>query len=163
MKKTQWWTLYEQQVIGSAKAACQLHTDHSCYIFCVAGGPISRVESRNMKRIIENVDLPAIEGYETVVPKFEILRGTLDELQEFVTSGLSATAATMSVKAKAPAKDIVSAADQAKHREMLAMEAIAKEHEEKERALTEVASLRERLARLQTAQDGVIEESGPPL
>ena len=82
--QTEWWHLYEQQVIGNAKATCQYRPEHRCIIFCINGGPISQVEASRMPGIIANVDLPS----SAIMPEFVIHRGDLDAFEAFVEDGL---------------------------------------------------------------------------
>eukprot|EP01048_Picozoa_sp_COSAG05_P009558 COSAG05_NODE_794_length_7287_cov_45.558431_2_plen_346_part_00 len=75
--KTRWWTLFREQVVGSAKAHCQKDSKIRCIIFCVHGGPISMVEQRRMAQILTSVDIPGDRK-----PQFAIKCGTLEEMEE---------------------------------------------------------------------------------
>ena len=48
LERTEWYKSYSGQVQGALKAACMRDGAGSCVAVCLDGGPVSRVESRNM-------------------------------------------------------------------------------------------------------------------
>ncbi len=90
IKTTAWWGLYTEQVVGCVKVQCQRDIKHRCIIYCVGGGPVSRVEELNMKDIVSQVQLP--EGSDK--PQLAIVCGEYAEFKQFVREAVTMNSLT---------------------------------------------------------------------
>ena len=82
--RTEWYTKYEGLVIGALKNACAESPTGTAIAVCIEGGPITRVESEMMDRIVGQVSFYQDKGKsgEATTARVIVERCTWEEFQQ---------------------------------------------------------------------------------
>ena len=82
--RTEWYTKYEGLVIGALKNACAESPTGTAIALCIEGGPITRVESETMDKIVGQVSFYQDKGKtdQAIAARVIVERCTWEEFQQ---------------------------------------------------------------------------------